>query len=66
MGKGNIKLRRGKNTSVLFLKEGRKLRLKLKDKVLESIKEVSSEEESKRLSLKLLNSPVSELFEVQR
>ena len=66
MGKGNIKLRRGKNTSVLFLKEGRKLRLKLKDKVLESIKEVSSEEESKRLSLKLLNMPVSELFEVQK
>jgi hypothetical protein len=66
MGKGNIKLRRGKNTSVLFLKEGRKLRLKLKDKVLASIKEVSSDEESKRLSLKLLNSPVSELFEVQK
>ena len=66
MGKGNIKLRKAKNTSVLFLKEGRKLRLKLKDKVLQSIKEVSSEEESKRLSLKLLNSPVSELFEVQK
>jgi predicted DNA-binding antitoxin AbrB/MazE fold protein len=66
MGKGNIKLRRSKNTSVLFLKEGKKLRLKLKDKVLASIKEVSSEEESKRLSLKLLNSPVSELFEVQK
>ena len=66
MGKGNIKLRRGKNTSVLFLKEGRKLRLKLKDKVLESIKEVSSEEESKRLSLKLLDMPFSELFQVQK
>ncbi len=66
MGKGNIKLRRGKNTSVLFQKEGRKLRLKLKHKVLESIKEVSSEEESKKLSLKLLNSPASELFEVQK
>jgi len=66
MGKGNIKLRRGKNTSVLFLKEGRKLRLKLKDKVLASIKEVSSEEESKRLSLKLLDMPFSELFQVQK
>jgi formylmethanofuran dehydrogenase subunit E len=66
MGKGNIKLRRGKNTSVLFQKEGRKLRLKLKDKVLEAIKAASSEEESKRLSLKLLNSPVSELFEIQK
>jgi formylmethanofuran dehydrogenase subunit E len=66
MGKGNIKLRRSKNTSVLFLKEGKKLRLKLKDKVLASIKEVSSEDESEKLSLKLLNSPVSELFEVQK
>jgi formylmethanofuran dehydrogenase subunit E len=66
MGKGNIKLRRGKNTSVLFQKEGKKFRLKVKDNVLESIKEASSEKESKKLSLKLLNSPASELFEIQK
>ena len=66
MGKGNIKLRKGKNISVLFMKEGRKLRLRLNDKVLKSIKEISSEEDSKRLSLKLLDSPMSELFEVEK
>jgi formylmethanofuran dehydrogenase subunit E len=66
MGKGNIKLRKGRNISVLFLKEGKKLRLRLKDNVLESIKEISSGEESRRLSLKLLDTPMSELFEVEK
>jgi len=66
MGKRNIKLRKGKNTSVLFLKEGKKLRLKLKDNVLESIKRISSEEESRRESLKLSGRPVSELFEIEK
>lgn len=66
MGKGNIKLRRSKNTSVLFVKEGRKLELKLKENVLESVRNISSEEESRRVSLKLLESPVSELFKVEK
>jgi len=66
MGKRNIILRKGKNTSVLFLKEGKKLRLKLKDNVLESIKRISSEEESRRESLKLSGRPVSELFEIEK
>jgi formylmethanofuran dehydrogenase subunit E len=62
MGKGNINLRKGKNVSVLFTKEGRKLRLTLKSDVLESIKSISSEEESRRVSLDLMKKPVSELF----
>lgn len=66
MGKRNIKLKKGKHTSVLFLKEGKKLRLKLKDNVLESIKRISSEEESRRESLKLSGRPVSELFEIEK
>ncbi len=66
MGKRNIKLRKNKNTSVLFLKEGKKLRLKLKDNVLESIKKISSEEESRRESLRLSDRPVSELFEIEK
>jgi formylmethanofuran dehydrogenase subunit E len=65
MGKGNIKLRKGKNVSVLFTKEGRKLRLTLKNDVLESIKSISSEEESRRVSLDLMKKPVSELFETE-
>jgi formylmethanofuran dehydrogenase subunit E len=66
MGKRNIKLRKSKNVSVLFLKEGKKLRLTLKDTVLESIKDISSEEESAEVSLTLLGRPVSELFKVEK
>jgi formylmethanofuran dehydrogenase subunit E len=68
MGKGNIKLRKGKNTYVLFLKEGKKkIRLKVKDKALESIrKKLASERESRRESLRLLDKSVSELFEVEK
>ncbi len=65
MGKGNIKLRRSKNTSVLFLKEGRKLKLKLKENVLDSIRNVASEEESQTVALELLKKPTSELFKVE-
>lgn len=65
MGKSNIKLRKGRSVSVLFLKEGKELRLKLKGRVLKSIKDISSEEESRRASLKLLGRPTLELFEVE-
>ena len=66
MGKCNIKLRKGKNTSVVFLREGRKVRLKVKEKVLEVINKIASDEESGKESLKLLEKPVSELFEVEK
>jgi formylmethanofuran dehydrogenase subunit E len=66
MGKGNIKLREDKNVSVLFMKEGRRLKLRLRDKVLVSINGISSEEESRRASLKLLDRPASQLFEVEK
>jgi len=66
MGKGNIKLRKGKDVSVLFTKEGRRLRLTLKNDVLESIKSISSEGESRRVSLDLMKRFVSELFEIRK
>jgi formylmethanofuran dehydrogenase subunit E len=64
MGKRNIKLRKGKETSVLFTKEGRKLRLKVKDKTLESLNRIKSEKEAEEESTRLLNVPTSELFEM--
>jgi len=64
-GKGNIKLRRSKNTSILFLKEGKKLKLRLKENVLDSIRNVASEEDSQKLALELLRKPPSELFKVE-
>jgi predicted DNA-binding antitoxin AbrB/MazE fold protein len=51
---------------VVFLREGRKVRLKVKEKVLEVINKIASDEESGKESLKLLEKPVSELFEVEK
>ena len=65
MGKGNIKLKKGKDVSVLFSKEDRKLRLRLKKDILNYVKSISSEEASKQASLKLLNKPACELFEIE-
>jgi hypothetical protein len=64
MGKRNIVLRKGKETSVLFTKEDLKLRLKVKDKMLEYINKIKSENGSEKESVRLLNIPTSELFEI--
>jgi formylmethanofuran dehydrogenase subunit E len=66
MGKGNIKLRKGKDVSVLFSKDDKKLRLKLKKEMLKSIESISSEEAAKDTSLNLLNRSAYELFEIKR
>jgi len=66
MGKGNIKLKKGNGLCVLFLKEGKKLQLTLKKDVMDSIKDISSEEKSKEASLNLLNRSASELFEIEK
>jgi formylmethanofuran dehydrogenase subunit E len=66
MGKRNIKLRKGKNTSVFFLQNGKTLRLRVKDKVLESIDRITSEKESRKESLKLLGRATCELFELEK
>jgi len=66
MGKRNIKLRRGKSTSAVFLKDGRTLRLRVKDEVLESVNRIDSEDESHKESLRLLSCPTSRLFKVEK
>jgi formylmethanofuran dehydrogenase subunit E len=66
MGKRNIKLRRGKSTSAVFLKDGRTIRLRVKDKVLESVSRIDSEDESHKESLRLLRCPASRLFKVEK
>jgi formylmethanofuran dehydrogenase subunit E len=64
MGKGNIKLRKSKHVSVTFTKNHKRLRLKLTNRILNSIKDITSEEESRKASFNLLNKPLSELFTV--
>jgi len=66
MGKGNIELRKGKGVSVLFSKEGKRLRLRLKKEILDYVRDISSEEASKEASLNLLSRPASELFEIEK
>jgi formylmethanofuran dehydrogenase subunit E len=66
MGKRNIKLRKGKNTSAIFLKDGKTVKLRVKEEVLESVHRIASEDESNKKSLRLLNSPTYELFEVEK
>lgn len=66
MGKRNIKLRKGKNTSVVFVKEGKTVRLRVKDEVLRGIDRIASEVESDKESHILLNKSASELFNIER
>jgi formylmethanofuran dehydrogenase subunit E len=66
MGKRNIVLNKGNETSVLFTKEDLKLRLKVKDKLLEQIGKIKSENGSIEESVRLLNIPTSELFEIEK
>jgi formylmethanofuran dehydrogenase subunit E len=66
MGKGNIKLRRSKNSpTILFLKEGKKIQLRLKKNIWDIILNAASEEDSQKLALELLRKPTSELFKVE-
>jgi formylmethanofuran dehydrogenase subunit E len=66
MGKGNIELRKGKGVSVLFSRENRRLRLRLKKEILDYVRSISSEEASKEASLSLLNRLACELFEIEK
>jgi formylmethanofuran dehydrogenase subunit E len=66
MGKRNIKLRKSKGTSVVFMKEGKKVKLKVKEEVLKGIMRIASGEESDKESHRLLESPSSELFEATK
>lgn len=65
MGKRNIKLMKGDGVSVLFLKEGKRLRLRLKNEVLNFARGVPFGEESRRAALSLLDKSIPELFEVE-
>ena len=66
MGKRNIRLKKGKSTSVVFLKDGRAVRLRVNDELLESINRIASEDESHKESLRLLSCPASRLFKVEK
>ncbi len=64
LGKRNIQLRKGNGTSVVFTKDSRKLRLKVKDNALTTINEIKSKKEAEKEAMNLLYVPASELFEM--
>lgn len=66
MGKRNIELRKGRDVSVLFLKENKGLRLRVKKEIFDCIRSISSEKTSEEASLSLLNKSANELFEVEK
>jgi len=65
MGKGNIELKKGRSLSVIFIKDDKKLKLTLKDDILESLKKTSSKKESKKTALSLSKKFIRELFDIK-
>jgi formylmethanofuran dehydrogenase subunit E len=63
MGKGNIKLRRGNTLRAIFIKDKRKLRLRLRGDILKNIKGINNTSEEK--TLELAKESAEELFEIE-
>ena len=64
MGKRNIKLRRGKGVSVLFTKSDQKLRLEVRNRLLESLGNIKFEKRSEEEATRLKGASSSELFKI--
>ena len=65
MGKGNIELRKGDSLSVTFMKKGKVLRLCLRDDILESLRRLSSMEQSKEVAMTLVDRPIQTFFKIE-
>ncbi len=65
MGKRNIELRNGKETSVLFTKGELRLRLKVKEQTLHAIKNIKSEREAGKESTRLMKETTPTLFDIE-
>jgi formylmethanofuran dehydrogenase subunit E len=64
MGKGNIELKKGDSLAVTFMKDCERLRLTLKNEVLESLKRAPSMEESQKIAVTLAKKPIRDLFDI--
>ncbi|MBS7606247.1 formylmethanofuran dehydrogenase [Candidatus Bathyarchaeota archaeon] len=64
MGKGNIEIRDGNPIYVRFVKNGRVLEMRLKKEVLEDLKGMRTEEDSRRKALEIICKPTNELFDI--
>jgi formylmethanofuran dehydrogenase subunit E len=64
MGKGNIKIKRGKSLSLVIIKDDKVVKMSLKKEILESLKNIPFEEEVERKALEIVNKPISDLFNI--
>jgi formylmethanofuran dehydrogenase subunit E len=64
MGKGNIELKRGHSLHLVFTKGDKRLKLVLKDAILDALKGTHSHKERKETALEISQRPVEELFEI--
>ena len=65
MGKRNIMLKKGNGLSVTFTRGEKRLRIRLKDEVLEDLRNLKSREKSERKALSLINQSIHELFDLE-
>lgn len=64
MGKVNIEIRDGNPIYVKFVKNYRVLEMRLKKEVLEDLKGMHTEEDSRRRALEIICKPTNELFDI--
>jgi len=65
MGKRNIELKKGKPLSVTFTRERKRLKISLKEEVLNDLKNMNSKEESEEKAKGLINRSFHELFNIE-
>ena len=65
MGKGNVALETGHSLRALFMKRDKKLKMSLKDYILESLKRISSKEMCEKTATNLSKKSVLQLFDVE-
>lgn len=65
LGKMNIEARRGEGLSALFILNGKALKIKVKDKILEEVKDLSFEA-GEKIALKLAKRKIEDLFELDK
>lgn len=63
MGKRNIEVRDGNLISIKFTRDNRVLEMRLKEEVLEYLKDMRTEEDARRKALEIMRKPVNELFD---
>ena len=65
MGKRNIELKSGKHLSITFTRGEKRLKISLKDEVLNDLKNMNSREESEKKAKILINQPFHKLFNIE-